>query len=77
LLALLQRYYLVYTGLIVVQLVGWYVLAVDTNNLTLEGLSGFSSVSIDLPYAPMAYCEGFFLLHRDRTPLRGQAWSCT
>ena len=34
-----QRYYLVYTGLIVVQLIGWYVLAVDTNNLTLEGMS--------------------------------------
>lgn len=35
--SLLQRYYLVYTGLIVIQLVGWYVLAVDTNDLTLEG----------------------------------------
>ncbi|GAA5835807.1 hypothetical protein JCM3766R1_005853 [Sporobolomyces carnicolor] len=33
------RYYLVYTGLIVVQLIGWYVLAVDTNNLTLEEIA--------------------------------------
>ncbi|GAA5948201.1 hypothetical protein JCM3765_001310 [Sporobolomyces pararoseus] len=33
------RYYLVYTGLIVVQLVGWYVLAVDTNDLTLEEIA--------------------------------------
>ncbi|GAA5879987.1 hypothetical protein JCM16303_004427 [Sporobolomyces ruberrimus] len=40
------RYYLVYTGLIVIQLAGWWVLAVDTNNLTLEG--AFSSSSF--PY---------------------------
>ncbi|GAA6063033.1 hypothetical protein JCM10212_001012 [Sporobolomyces blumeae] len=33
------KYYLVYTALIVVQLVGWYVLAVDTNKLTLEEIA--------------------------------------
>ncbi|GAA5943826.1 uncharacterized protein JCM15063_006512 [Sporobolomyces koalae] len=33
------RYYLVYTGLIIVQLVGWYVLAVDTNGCTLEEIA--------------------------------------
>ncbi|GAA5850611.1 hypothetical protein JCM5353_003960 [Sporobolomyces roseus] len=33
------RYYLVYTVLIVIQLFGWYILAVDTNHLTLEEIA--------------------------------------
>ncbi|GAA5893444.1 hypothetical protein JCM8208_000802 [Rhodotorula glutinis] len=33
------KYYLVYTILIIIQLVGWYVLAVNTNGLTLEEIA--------------------------------------
>lgn len=69
----LQRYYLVYTGLIVIQLAGWWVLAVDTNNLTLEG--AFSSSSF--PYVGNE--DSTMILRatsRDRCPLRGQEREC-